>query len=146
MKPKLSKSFSCVKTIDSVYDGGQVEWHDEYAIAFFQGALNIVKEGEVKATLKEEEDNIVKFTLGNCENVITIVTAHKSGLVRIWNCSDIENPAVTRTFRSIHTGFISVMKIHTLTGSHSGCILATGGSEGTVKVWDITNQYFTHNL
>ena len=33
-----------------------------------------------------------------------------------------------------------------LSGSPSGIVLAKGGIEGTVKVWDLTSQYFTHNL
>merc|ERR1719318_1921141 len=96
--------------------------------------------------LKEEEDQIISFTLAGSDTEVTVVTAHKSGLVRIWDCLVVEQPKVIRTFRSIHSGAISVLGLHTLSGSHSGTVLATGGTEGTVKVWDLTSQYFTHNF
>ena len=146
MKPKISKSFSIVKTIESVYTGGQVEWFKDIAWTLAKGAVNLVRGGEVISMLKEEEDQIISFTLVGNEEEVTVVTAHKSGLVRIWDCLVPEQPKVSRTFRSIHSGAISVLELHTLSGSHSGTVLATGGTEGTVKVWDLTSQYFTHNF
>jgi len=146
MKPKVSTSFACVKTIESVYTGGQVEWFKDMAFTLARGAVNVVKEGGVISILREEEDQIISFTLNGKEDEVTVVTAHKSGLVRIWDCLKPDEPKVIRTFRSIHSGAISVLQLHTLSGSHSGTVLATGGTEGTVKVWDLTSQYYTHNF
>ena len=139
MKPKVSKSFSCVKTVESVYTGGQVEWFKDMAFTLAKGAVNIVKCGEVISILKEEEDQIISFTLAGKETELTVVTAHKSGLVRIWDCLVVEQPKVIRTFRSIHSGAISVLELHTLSGSHSGTVLATGGTECTINVWVLTS-------
>jgi len=146
MKPKVSKSFTCVKTVESVYTGGQVEWFKDRVFTLAKGAVNIVKDGEVIGLLNEEEDLVINFTLAGNDTELTVVTAHKSGLVRIWDCTMVEQLKIVRSFRSIHSGSISVMQLHTLSGAHSGTVLATGGTEGTVKVWDLTNQYYTHNF
>ena len=58
----------------------------------------------------------------------------------------VEQPKVIKTFCSIHSGAISVLGLHTLSGSHSGTFLATGGTEGTVNVWNLTSQNFSHNF
>ena len=55
----------------------------------------------------------------------------------------VEQPKVIKTCCSIHSGAITVLGHHTLSGSHSETVLATGGTEGSVKVWDLTSQYTT---
>jgi hypothetical protein len=37
-----------------------------------------------------------------------------------------------------------LVQAHELSGG--GRILATGGADGTLKVWDLDNQYYTHNF
>ena len=143
MKPKVSTKFSCVKNVESVYTGGQVEWFKDMAFILAKGAVKVVRKGGEISELKEEEDQIISFTIGGSDNDLTVVTAHKSGLVCIWDCLVVEQPNVIRTFRSIHSGAISVLGLHTLSGSHSETVL---GTEGTVKVWDLTSQYFTHSF
>merc|ERR550532_2080107 len=78
---------------------------------------------------------------------MSLVTSHKSGLVRIWSQDRAAGgrPSLVRTFRSIHSGPVSLMKVARL-GPQGSSVLATGGSDGSVKVWDLTSQYFTHNL
>ena len=75
---------------------------------------------------------------------MTVVTAHKSRSVCIWDCLVVEQPKLVRTFLSIHSGAISVLELHTLLGAHSGTVLVMGATEGTVKVWDLNSQFFTH--
>ena len=88
-------------------------------------------------------------------------TSHKSGLVRLWTWALVEEGKkelktevsndysykcqeslqnqylkVTRTFRSIHTGPIALCRLHRL--ASGGKLLATGGTDGSVKVVDHT--------
>lgn len=44
-------------------------------------------------------------------------------------------------FQSIHIGPVNCMALDS-----SVTLLATGGSDSTVKVWDIVRKYYTHNL
>ena len=145
MKPKVSKSYKCVKTLESVYTGGQADWAGGYIWSLHRGGVNVVREGTVVTRVEEEEDPVICFTLSPDKANTCLVTAHKSGLVKIWeweNC-DEKRPEIVRTFRSIHTGIISLMSLHKVGES---AVLATGGSDGSVKVWDLSAQYFTHNL
>jgi len=43
-----------------------------------------------------------------------------------------------------HLILFLIGQAHELSGG--GRILATGGADGTVKVWDLDNQYYTHNF
>ena len=59
-----------MKTVESVY----------------KEEVNIVKCGEVISILREEgPDYQLSFTLAAKETELTVVTAHMSGLVRIWD-------------------------------------------------------------
>ena len=147
MKPKVSKSYKCVKTLESVYSGGQAEWSGGDIWSLHGGGVNIVREGAVVTRVEEEEDPVICFTLRPDTAHTCLVTAHKSGLVKIWDWergnSDNKPPEIVRTFRSIHTGVIGLMSLHKV---GEAAVLATGGSDGSVKVWDLSAQYFTHNL
>lgn len=144
MKAKISTDFTCVKTLESVYIGGQVEWFQDLVLTLVKGAVFIVRKGEKISELREEEDEVLCFTINGDEKDVTVVTAHKSGLVRIWECLTPEDPKIVRTFRSIHTGLICLLRLHHLESGST--VLATGGTEGSVKVWDLTSQYYTHNF
>ena len=118
-------------------------------MSLVNGALHIVEAGEVKHVVEEEEDPVLSFTVAPGEEgeAVSLVTSHKSGLVRIWSYekSSESGPSLVRTFRSIHSGPVSLMKVARL-GPQGSSVLATGGSDGSVKVWDLSSQYFTHNL
>ena len=94
------------------------------------------------AKLEAEEDPTSCFSLLGQEDA---ATCHRSGLVRLWQCGEEGEPQVVRTFRSIHTGPIAVCHLHRL-ATTGGRLLATGGTDGSVKVWDLEAQYYTHNL
>ena len=68
MKPKVTTKFSCVKTVESVYTGGQVEWFKDMAFILARGAVKVVRKGEGISMLKEEDDQIISFTLDGSDN------------------------------------------------------------------------------
>ena len=63
MKPKVIKSYKCVKTLESVYSGGQAEWSGGDIWSLHGGGVNIVREGAVVTRVEEEEDPVICFTL-----------------------------------------------------------------------------------
>jgi len=152
VKEGVSTSFSLRKTLSALYSGGGAEWSGGIIFTAAEGKVNLVKKGEVLGTLEAEEDPVVSFTVdSNCSPEEPLAaTCHKSGLVRLWTWRQEGEgkkelkTEVTRTFRSIHTGPISICRLHRL--SSGGKLLATGGTDGSVKVWDLTAQYYTHNL
>jgi len=142
-RPKISNAFEVTKTLGSLYTGGHVEWCDGNIFTISEGGVNIVKDGSVIHRVEEEEDPVQNFTASKSANLV-LVTAHKSGLLRQWRIDELAAPDIQKTFRSIHTGLISVLQMHVLEGG--GRILGTGGTDGTVKVWDLEHQFYTHNF
>ena len=116
MKQEVSKSFSVVKQLENVYQGGQVEWVGGNALVLTGGGVCLVKEGALTVRLAELEDPTVCFTshsaLVPTSDSFTVVTAHRSGLVRMWDVKPAEEKAVvTRTVRSHHTGPMACLRV-----------------------------------
>jgi len=140
---KISSDFEVSKSLGALYTGGDVEWVDKLIFTLANGAVNIVQDGSVLATVEEEEDPVLTFTTIK-KTRFTLITAHKSGLLRQWEVDELAKPELVKTFRSIHTGPISLLKLHELVSG--GVILGTGGTDGTLKVWDLDAKYYTHNF
>lgn len=103
----------------------------------------------VESETEENEEYIVTFELK--EN--RLIAAYNSGLLRHWSI-DISEQAdedsqshlvvdsiLLRTWKSLHVGPISTIKLDS-----TNSLVATGGSDSSVKVWDIVNNYCTHNF
>lgn len=102
-----------------------------------------------EADAKAEDEYIITFEFSQNR----LIVAYNSGLLRHWSV-DIGEEAdknsethlrvdsvLQRTWKSLHTGQISTIKLDS-----SGTLVATGGSDSSVKIWDIVNNYCTHNL
>ena len=107
-----------------------MEWHKDMAFILARGARKVVRKGVGISMLKEEEDQIISFTRDGNENEVTGVTAHKRGLVHVWDCLVAEQPKVIRTVHSIHSGAISVLGLHTLVRVTVGHSWPQGGQRG----------------
>ena len=96
-----------------MYLGGQAEWSGSHIWSLHGGGVIIVREGAVVTRVKE--DPVTCFTLRPDTGHTCLVTAHKSGLVKIsdWerDNSDKKAPEIVRTFRSIHTVVIGLMSL-----------------------------------
>lgn len=67
-----------------------------------------------------------------------IVIAYRNQLLRQFNWT---TGACLRTWKSVHKSAIVCM-----TFDPNGTLLATGGADFTVKIWDVEHLYYTHNL
>uniref|UniRef100_A0A8C8FFQ8 U3 small nucleolar RNA-associated protein 13 C-terminal domain-containing protein n=1 Tax=Oncorhynchus tshawytscha TaxID=74940 RepID=A0A8C8FFQ8_ONCTS len=67
-----------------------------------------------------------------------LVTASKALLLKQW---DWKQAQCTRSWRAIHN-----VPIASMTFDPTATLLATGGCDGTIKLWDVVKQYCTHNL
>lgn len=97
-----------------------------------------IETGSVVETIGDEtgdgdgDDTIHTFT---CNDKM-IITAHKSGLLKLWRVDG----GLEKMWKSIHKGPVSTMRI----GSEE--VLATGGSDGSVRLWNLKYQACTSNL
>uniref|UniRef100_A0A3Q3NMF9 Transducin beta like 3 n=1 Tax=Mastacembelus armatus TaxID=205130 RepID=A0A3Q3NMF9_9TELE len=67
-----------------------------------------------------------------------LVTASRALLLKQW---DWRQAQCTRSWKAIHT-----VPVASMTFDSTSTLLATGGCDGTIKLWDVVKQYCTHNL
>ncbi|RWS08046.1 transducin beta-like protein 3 [Dinothrombium tinctorium] len=85
----------------------------------------------------ELDDEIVNFI----ENDAYLFIAYKSGFIKQWSLKS-EELSLKRTWNTSHIGAISFMTFDSVTKT----LLATGGSDSLIKIWDTERQYITHYL
>nr|XP_002734280.1 PREDICTED: transducin (beta)-like 3 [Saccoglossus kowalevskii] len=141
MAAPLKSNFVVSTKIDAFYTGGKVLLSQDGLHMFCQCNEKIkileVETGKVVHTvIQDDEDEITCFTVTNDSQVL--VTAARNLLLRQWDWKD---KVCTRTWKAIHAAPVASM-----TFDSTSTLLATGGCDSTIKIWDIIKQYCTHNL
>ncbi|KAG6800849.1 transducin beta-like protein 3 [Apis mellifera caucasica] len=140
----LKEAFEVESKHGAFYTGGKVQWSTDGQYIFCQkyGTVSIlsVKKGIVISYLGEsnnnEEDTINTFIASN--NNLNIITHHKSGLFKLWNWKDNK---LIKLWKSIHKGPV----VH-IAHSMEKNLMASGGSDGIVRLWNLQYHTCTHNL
>uniref|UniRef100_A0AAX7VDU2 U3 small nucleolar RNA-associated protein 13 C-terminal domain-containing protein n=1 Tax=Astatotilapia calliptera TaxID=8154 RepID=A0AAX7VDU2_ASTCA len=86
--------------------------------------------------LSDDQEDITSFAL-SCDDEM-LVTASRALLLKQW---DWRQANCTRSWRAIHT-----VPVASMTFDSTSTLLATGGCDGTIKLWDVVKHYCTHNL
>ncbi|XP_022240688.1 transducin beta-like protein 3 isoform X2 [Limulus polyphemus] len=142
LKFNLKENFAVETKYQAFYTGGHVQvTHDGdhmFCACGTKVQIVSVETGKVVKTIGTDEssDELTSFVVSNDDKIL--VTAGRSGLLRQW---DWRTGTIMRTWKSIHVGPVACM-----TFDPTSTLLATGGSDSTIKVWDIIKQYCTHNL
>ncbi|XP_064621103.1 transducin beta-like protein 3 [Lineus longissimus] len=141
MASTLKTNLSVAKKYDAFYTGGKVQFSKSGEHLFCVCGVVVkvldVQTGELCQTIgKEEDPEVTCFALSPDDGAL--VVASQNSLLRQYNWK--EN-IVQRTWKAIHMGPVTSM-----TFDCTSTLLATGGSDATIKVWDIIKQYVTHNL
>nr|CCA20577.1 U3 small nucleolar RNAassociated protein putative [Albugo laibachii Nc14] len=157
-KSGLSKSWKVVKSHEGFYTGGKVsfihtfgstdgaqdkEQKDQSIIAcLFNDDVAIVNActGQLIRTLQknvedEERESLVVFAVRPFEK--QLVTAGRNLLLRLW---DLETYKCVRIIKA-HASPVLAMDF-----DPTGTLLATGGSDRSVRVFDINKAYCTHHF
>ncbi|CAH1394841.1 unnamed protein product [Nezara viridula] len=147
--PKLKELFEAEFSLKSFYTGGDVVWSKDGAtfLCHCGGSVQFldVESGKVNGIIGDEEvpaednadvDLILTFTLSPDNE--QIVSAHKSGLFKLWN---YEDKTMVKHWRSVHKGPVAKLAI-----TNDGLILASGGSDSSVRLWDMKYHACTKNL
>ncbi|KAK2915927.1 hypothetical protein QQF64_024326 [Cirrhinus molitorella] len=127
--------------IEPFYKGGKVQIsHDEQYIFCTCGPrVNIlqISTGKIIHSIEQDDqENITSFSLSPDDEML--VTASRALLLKQW---DWKQEKCTRSWRAIHNVPVACM-----TFDSTSTLLATGGCDGTIKLWDVLKQYCTHNL
>jgi len=140
-KSSLKINFAVQKKYGAFYQGGRVQVSSSGSHLFCQCGNQVqvlqVQSGHIQHTIGQDvEDEVTCFVLSPDEQCLVVAT--RGLLLKQW---DWRTNTVTRTWKAIHTGPVTCM-----TFDRTSTLLATGGSDATVKVWDVVKQYCTHNL
>ncbi|XP_025152449.1 transducin beta-like protein 3 isoform X2 [Harpegnathos saltator] len=140
----LKEVFEVESKHGAFYTGGDIQWSQcgEYLLCQKGGTVSVlsvdngsvVSLGQVDAS--QEEDIINSFIL--TDDDINVITHHKSGLFKLWDWKDNK---LLKLWKSIHKGPVTQLAL-----TNANLLMASGGSDGTVRLWDLSNHACTHNL
>ncbi|XP_072299505.1 transducin beta-like protein 3 [Eucyclogobius newberryi] len=138
---QFKTNYSVLSKIEPFYKGGkvQVSKNEQYIFCISGSHVNVLEIGTGKIVHRIEHDDqedITSFAL-SCDDEF-LVTASRALLLKQW---DWRRAQCTRSWKAIHTVPVASMTFDT-----TSTLLATGGCDGTIKLWDVLKQYCTHNL
>ncbi|XP_035695414.1 transducin beta-like protein 3 isoform X2 [Branchiostoma floridae] len=136
------KNFAVQAKIEPFYTGGRVQLSADGRYLFCTCGSKVqvleVQTGKVQTSIQQDDDDLSCFVVSPDDK--HLVTAHRSLLLRQWDWTDTP-PKCVRTWKAIHISPVSYMIFDT-----TSTLLATGGTDSTIKVWHVIQQYCTHNL
>nr|XP_020472127.1 transducin beta-like protein 3 [Monopterus albus] len=127
--------------IEPFYKGGkvQISKDEKYIFCTCGSRVNVleISTGKIVHSIEhDDQEDITSFAL-SCDDEL-LVTASRALLLKQW---DWRQAQCTRSWKAIHT-----VPVASMTFDSTSTLLATGGCDGTIKLWDVVKQYCTHNL
>lgn len=147
-KSKLKEVFEVEAKHGAIYSGGTVELTSDGKLLLCQCGpfINLVdvESGQLNGSLgKTEEDDagieldtVISFALSADEQ--HVVSSHRSGLFQLWH---LPSRQTIKVWKSIHKGPVARLAL-----TSEGTLMASGGSDSSVRLWDLVHQSCTHNL
>lgn len=140
-KTVFKESFEVSGKCEAFYTTGKIQFtkNGESILSLCDGHLKCfqINDGKISDAVERfEGEEVISFLLAEDDD--TLVTAAKNGFMRQWHLS---TKILEKGWKSGHIGLVSCMAFDSTT-----TLLATGGSDSSVKVWDIVRKYITHNL
>ncbi|XP_074454376.1 transducin beta-like protein 3 [Larus michahellis] len=137
---RFKSNYAVSRKIEPFYKGGRVQINRDGKFMFCPCGtkLNVieVETGALHSLQQDEEEDITSFVLSPDDEIL--VTGSRALLLKQWNWR--ENKCV-RTWKAVHTAPVASMAFDS-----TSTLLATGGCDSTIKIWDMIKQYCTHNL
>ncbi|KAJ6263419.1 Beta-TrCP [Drechslerella dactyloides] len=145
--PQLKTSFVPTKVIQSFYTGGKCALSADGRILAStldeDVILTHLQTGQELARI--EGDSELISTLALTPNASHLITCSRSFTMRIYALT-ISSPLASISFSLSRAVKAHDAPVITAAVDPTGTLLATGGSDGLVKVWDIKGGFVTHNL
>ncbi|XP_078038500.1 transducin beta-like protein 3 [Augochlora pura] len=127
------------------YTGGNVQWstdgqylfcqkHATVFVVSIQNNLTVVS--RLQDGNSEDEDAINTFTASSDD--LNVITHHKSGLFKFWDWKDNK---LLKIWKSTHKGPVARIAY-----CSKNSLMASGGTDGIIKLWDLQHHTCIHNL
>uniref|UniRef100_A0A452VBB2 Transducin beta like 3 n=1 Tax=Ursus maritimus TaxID=29073 RepID=A0A452VBB2_URSMA len=134
-------SYAVERKIEPFYKGGKVQVPAQggHLFCICGTRVNIldVASGAVLQSLEQEDqEDITAFDLSPDDEVL--VPASRALLLAQWAWRE---GSITRLWKAIHTAPVATMAF-----DPTSTLLATGGCDGAVRVWDVVRHYGTHHF
>ncbi|XP_036248725.1 transducin beta-like protein 3 [Molothrus ater] len=138
---RFKSNYAATRKIEPFYKGGRIQISRDRKFMFCPcgSKVNVidVETGAVLHSLQQdEEEDVTAFVLSPDDEVL--VTGSRALLLRRWRWRE---PSCERSWRAVHTAPVATMAF-----DPTATLLATGGCDSTIKVWDMVKHYCTHNL
>ncbi|CCG82855.1 U3 snoRNP-associated protein Utp13 [Taphrina deformans PYCC 5710] len=133
----LKTSFAVEKEVDPLYSGGPVSIANGLLATTLVSQVQVSELATGKRIIKLEGDEEVITALNLTSDGQYLITCSRSLLMRTY---EIPSGKIIRQVKAHESPVISIETDSTST------LVATGGAEGTVKVWDIRGGFVTHNF
>ncbi|XP_036265038.1 transducin beta-like protein 3 isoform X2 [Pipistrellus kuhlii] len=138
---RFKANYAVERKIEPFYKGGKVQLDQtgKYLFCVCGTKVNIldVASGAILQSLEQEDqEDITAFDLSPDDEVL--VTASRALLLAHWAWRE---GSVVRLWKAIHTAPVATMAF-----DPTSTLLATGGCDGAVRVWDIVRHYGTHHF
>ncbi|XP_055677029.1 transducin beta-like protein 3 [Lutzomyia longipalpis] len=145
-KNQLKESFEVENAFEAFHTTGFVAWTGDELVCQDNERINIVnvENGKVDRSIRggatevETDDATYTFAVNLDGNLI--LSAHKSGLLKLW---DGQSCSLVRMWRGVHQGPISRVAF---SPSKDTEIVASGGCDASVRIWDYTKKICLANL
>ncbi|XP_026340730.1 transducin beta-like protein 3 [Ursus maritimus] len=138
---RFKANYAVERKIEPFYKGGKVQLDQtgQHLFCICGTRVNIldVASGAVLRSLEQEDqEDITAFDLSPDDEVL--VTASRALLLAQWAWRE---GSITRLWKAIHTAPVATMAF-----DPTSTLLATGGCDGAVRVWDVVRHYGTHHF
>ncbi|KAG8222504.1 hypothetical protein J437_LFUL009607 [Ladona fulva] len=143
---KHKEAFEAQERHGAFYTGGQIQWTKDGKHLLCQCGETVqvldVEAGRITEILGKNvdedgaEEHISTFTLSLDDELV--VTSHKNNLFRLWKWKD---ELVLKLWKSVHKGPVARLAF-----APENSTLASGGTDGSVRIWNLDHQSCTHNL
>ncbi|KAJ8384033.1 hypothetical protein AAFF_G00212770 [Aldrovandia affinis] len=138
---QFKTNYAVSSKIEPFYKGGKVQINkdEKYILCTCGTRVNILEiaTGQLTRSIEQDDqEDITSFALSPDDEIL--VTASRALLLKQWAWRE---GVCSRSWRAIHNTPVASM-----TFDPTSTLLATGGCDGTIKLWDVLKQYCTHNL
>uniref|UniRef100_A0A672Z224 U3 small nucleolar RNA-associated protein 13 C-terminal domain-containing protein n=1 Tax=Sphaeramia orbicularis TaxID=375764 RepID=A0A672Z224_9TELE len=130
---QFKTNYAVSSKIEPFYKGGkvQVSKDEQYIFCTCGTRVNVLEISTGKIVHSIDTSLL-------CVPSQLLVTASRALLLKQW---DWRQAQCTRSWKAIH-----MVPVASMTFDSTSTLLATGGCDGTIKIWDVVKQYCTHNL
>ncbi|GFO00998.1 transducin beta-like protein 3 [Plakobranchus ocellatus] len=139
---QLKTSLALAEKYSAFYTGGQIQINSDGKRLFCECGKEIkvidLQSGKATQSIGEaEEEDITRFILTGDDEYLILATQNQ--LFRQWKWK--EEKSLVKTWRSVHNAPVTTLAL-----DPTDTLLASGSADFTIKVWDITRGYYTHNF